>query len=190
MGLKIPPRPPDYGAGDDCLACWPAGKTPNYAFIRFWDIEACPGFGDPPNGYCFVSKQDPVFPCLFVGELHFAGYLWRATYLATFSTVQLVTWTPGLLNYFYAEEIPCSQSFPTNLNVCPFFAGESGHCHVTVIIDPIIIALTSGYHFATIPGILYDNFDVGMDHAIYRIAHTNDKTNVMIYLDKEEMTFD
>lgn len=194
MGLKVPKPPPDYGYGDDCLDCWPAGKTPNYVFVRFWDITACPTRPKPPNGMPFICKQNPAFPCLYEGEFVFEGITWMAFYNSWIFNpaghqcdLQLWPDVPGGNVYFYSLIGACSVDFDNVLTCVGGFWGEGGHAHVTIYIDPIIIALTSCYHFATIPGVLYEHEDCGMDHAWYKLNHRIDKTNVLIYLDKEHV---
>lgn len=194
MGLEVPDIPDDYGYGDDCLHCWPAGKTPNYVFIRFWDITPCPGIPAPPNGYCFVCKQDPLKPCRFFGTLDFNGLTWLAQWVSwawpgvdPISEIQLNAQDVLFSASFYEEGIPCQQDYAVNFCTCPGWGGTGGHAHVTVYVDPIIIALTSEYHFVTTPGVLYEFDDCGMDHRWYRLCHKIDHTNIMILLDVEEL---
>lgn len=197
MGLKIPDLPDDFEMGEDCLACHEPGLTPNYVFIRCWDVVPCPGRPNIPNGYVFICKQVPLSPCVYIGDLDFEGITWRASYdmHAAFgpehrAELAIGQAVPPAVAAFAARSPDCGLVFDTNFQTCPFDAGEGGRAIVTIFADPIIIALTSEYHFVTIPGIFYEKMDVGMDHAIYRIAHTSDKTNVLIYLDKESIVFD
>lgn len=197
MGLKIPDLPDDYGAGDDCLACHAAGKTPNYVFARFWDVVPCPGKPNIPNGYPFVCKQIPGHPCEYSGDIEFEGITWRAYYdmhapigMGHRAEISLGQAVPPGVAAFFSWTDDCGRYFDTNMQACPGDGGEGGRAIVTVYIDPIIIALTSEYHFVTIPGFLYDFADCGMDHRWYRICHKIDHTNIMIYLDLEAIELD
>lgn len=197
MGHKIPDPPYDYGVGDDCLACHEAGKTPLRVFIRFWDIVTCPGSADPPNGYTFICTQNWEIPCLFEGTIEFGGGLWSCVYWqniwlvdAWYADIELVRLAPFQNSSFYGAEGACSVDFPTNLNACPGWSGEGGRAHVFTYTDPIIIALTGQYHLVPRDGMLWDKWQVGMDHAIYRLARPQDKTNVMVLLDKEEIVYE
>ncbi|MBA7659898.1 hypothetical protein ES703_67892 [subsurface metagenome] len=197
MGLKIPPLPDDFEMGDDCLHCHEPGLTPNYVFIRFWDVTPCPGKAAPPNGYCFVCKQGLAAPCEYYGFLDFGGITWRAYYdmhapigEGHRAEISLGQFDPPAVAAFFGWTDACGVVFDTNMQSCPGDGGEGGRAIVTIFADPIIIALTSAYHFATIPGILYDFADCGMDHRWYRICHKIDHTNIMIYLDKEHIEYD
>lgn len=197
MGLKIPDLPDDYGVGRDCEACYDPGKTPNFVFIRFWDIEACPGNPPPPNGRTFICAQDPVIDCKFMGEIDFGGLKWRVTYMMVTLWGELVVSSinlgdVGAIYPAYFNEVggPCAVDFMANDMLCPDAGGEGGHGHVQVIVPIIIITLTSGYHFVTTPNFLYEMQDVGMDHKLVHLADRNGKTNVLIYIDEEDMQHD
>lgn len=198
MGLEVPDVPDDYGYGDDCIHCWPAGKTPLYVFVRFWDIETCPGCPTPPNGYTFVCKQDPVVPCRFVGQLTFGGWTWQAIWLCwakpfedDISEITITAEGSPCASPFWQEGAPCQQDYDNFYVDCAGIkGGKNGHAHVTVYIDPIIIFLTSHYHLVTAPGVRYEYFAAGMDHAVYRLASKFDHTNVMFLIDKEEIDFE
>lgn len=197
MGLRIPP-PPGHGVGADCLACFAPDKTPKYVFVRAWGTAVCPDCQPPANGYLFICEQDPLDPCKWWGQREIGGNTWQAAYFANTwsagkfqSEVQVLDLDGPCDQMFRGVADPCNRLFDNELDCeVGYTLATGGVCLVTVFIDPIIILLTSGYHFCTIPGILYDKFEVGMDHAIYRIAHRSDKTNVMIYLDKEELEYD
>lgn len=197
MGLRLPPIPDDYGVGDDCLKCHPAGKSPNYVFVRFWDIIPCGANPAPPNGRTFICAKDPFKSCRYYGELDFGGYAWQCHYHSAvwtprgwFGDIQLNSPdTPQPLFYFEEKAI-CSVSFNANLNTCPPHGGTDGHAHVQVFIPVIIILLTSHYHFVTFDDPLYEIQDVGMDHKLVHLAHRNSKTNVLIYLDDEEIEYE
>lgn len=194
MGLPVPDLPDDYGFGVDCPACHEADETPNYVFVTFTGITTCPGKPLVPNNQPIACKQIPLTPCLWIGYLYHHGRNWRAVYRASipdnggfFAFCALHAWDPPGDTAFYGPGAECDLEFD-NVNTCVGgHGGEGGSAIVTSYIDPIIIALTSCYHFATIPGVLHEKMDVGMDHAIYKLNHRSDKTNVLIYLDKEEL---
>ncbi|MBA7658502.1 hypothetical protein ES703_66458 [subsurface metagenome] len=207
MGLKIPPIPDDYNVGRDCEACFEPGKTPNYVFIRFWDIEPCLGNPPPPNGYTFICAQDPAIDCKFMGELDFGGLKWRVTYImATLWGEEVVSsinlGDVGAIYPAYFNEVggPCAVDFMANDMLCPDGGGEGGHAHVQVIIPMLIIILSTGassipvsgdpgYGFLPLDGLLYEQQDVGMDHKLIHLAHRNGKTNVLIYVDDEDVPY-
>lgn len=186
MGLKVPDPPDDYGYGDDCPACWAAGKTPNYVFIRFWDVAACGANPAPPNGWPFICKQLPLQACKFTGTLEFGGFTWQAIYIAWSGEIELIRTDFPSLSYFWKVGGACCRVFPVNDNTCPAWGGENGRALVTYIIDHIIILLTSCYHFVTLPGTLYERWEVGIDHWVYRLANVRDKTNCLFLIDDEE----
>lgn len=197
MGLKIPPVPDDYGIGNDCLACHAAGETPNYVFVRFWDVEPCGTNPPAPNGHTFICAQVPGSNCHFRGELWINSVHWKAWYHYRvrignwwYSEIGLTIHNPIVGSYYYEHSDICKVSFNANENFCPDYKGHLGHAHVQVFVPPIIILLSSGYHFVTQPGLLYETQDVGMDHQLVHLASRYDKTNVLIYLDEEELVFD
>lgn len=64
MGQRMPDVPIVYG--DDCVAVWPAGKTPKYLYLRPLLIETCPGAPKlAPNGRVFTLTQHPTAACVF-----------------------------------------------------------------------------------------------------------------------------
>lgn len=194
MGLKVPDLPDDYGYGDDCLRCWAADQTPNYVFVVFHDIDTCPGNPQVPNGQTFTCKQHPFQPCRWSGKLDWHGVEWECVYWSSLfvdpvwiSLVSLIPVPPPSNTAFYNAQAECTLDF-VNVQTCVGgFGGEGGHAHVTCFIDPIIIALTSEYHFVTTPGVLYEFDSCGMDHRWYRLCHKIDHTNIMILLDVEEL---
>lgn len=192
MGERIPEPPDDYGVGDDCLHCFAAGKTPNYLFVRFWNVTPCSGKPNIPNGYCFTCAQVPSQPCQFIGDRDFEGVTWRA-YLdmhAAFggghrAEISLGQAVPPGVAAFFGWTTDCGMDFDTNLQSCPGDGGEGGRAIVTIYIDPIIIALTSAGGLVTRPGILYDYFHVDDPFVVYHIAHTHDRTNVLFLIDRD-----
>lgn len=197
MGLKIPPVPDDFGIGDDCLACHPAGQTPNYVFITFVDITPCPGEPNIPNGYTFICKQSPIAPCEYQGDLMFQGNLWRAYYDSDVpwgderrAEISVGIQPPAKAAAFFGRELGCASAFLHNFQVCPGSYGTGGRAYVNVFSNWIILSLLNQYHFYPIPGILYEYADCGMDHQWYRICHKRDHTNIMILLDVEDIVLD
>ena len=197
MGLRVRDFPDDYGAGADCLACYDAGKTPNYVFVTFWSISTCSGFPSVPNGKTFVCLQVPTDPCRWIGYLKHLGRDWRAVYWSNtpdnggfFSGCSLVPWDPPGTVAFYGIDVPCFIEFSNSLTCVGGYGGEGGYCIIDDTPDILAYLLTHEYHFVTIPGVFYERQDVGMDHAVYRIAHTQDKTNVMVLLDLEDVVYE
>lgn len=186
MGLTPPTPPPDYGPGDDCLVCYAPGHTPNYCFIRFWDIESCGFAPDPPNGCCFVCKQNAINPCVFIGELEFGGETWEARWDAWESGLRL--WMTSAPSWFVFRclEDACVQDFPTNEFECNGKEYFGGHGHVDIFTTAIIIGFTHHYHFVTVPGVKYEHFKCGIDHSCWRLAAKHDHTNILILLDEED----
>jgi len=58
-----------YIPGDDCLAVWPAGETPEQMLFVVKDIQKCvwldSTYVDPPEG-TFTLNQHPTNPCEFL----------------------------------------------------------------------------------------------------------------------------
>lgn len=63
MGTRII-QPP---AGNDCIACWPAGETPAHVFVQFSGVKQGDLVGSKqlPNDHLFKCVQDDVVPCDF-----------------------------------------------------------------------------------------------------------------------------
>ncbi len=186
MGLIPPIPPPDYGPGDDCLVCFAPGHTPNYVFIRFWDIVPCWEHPDPPNGYTFICKQHDVNPCVFIGFLEFGGHTWEARWDPLESGLRLWKTDPPGLFYFRGFVDPCVQDFPTNMFTCPDNDAEGGHGHVDVFTTAVIIGFTSHYHLVTVPGVRYEHFECGIAHSCWRLAAKFDHTNILVLLDDQD----
>ena len=77
MGIRV--EPDDYG--DDCLTCWPAGKTPKSVFATFSGIQTGDwwrsNYPPPPNGP-FKLNQVDGYPCIF----SYFGTIWTVIYSA------------------------------------------------------------------------------------------------------------
>lgn len=194
MGIHLPPAPPDYGDGDDCSRCLAPGHTPNYVFVRFWDIVACAARPDPPNGYTFVCAQDPLNACQFSGSLEFGGYTWEAFF--QYSVFSGGIWKsfleltiPGSgWNAFFADDGPeCGTIFDSPYTVCPGWSGGGGRAIVDVVMTSIIIMLTGCYHFVTQRPTFYEHFPCGIDHHNIRLASKFDNTNVLVLFDEEDL---
>ena len=193
MGLIPPDPPPDYGPGNDCSHCWEPGHTPNYVFIRFWDITACPGSPAAPNGIAFVCAQVAVSPCTFRGDITFRGNTWRAEFVAAhmpvatwISSIQLSVLGLGLTAFFAEDATPCNEIFENPYTVCPAWGGGGGRAIVEVFDTAIIIGLTNHYHFCTNPGVRYEKWKVGIDHSVFRLANVNGHTNCLFLIDRED----
>lgn len=195
MGLKLPPLPDDYGFGDDCLGCWDEGKTPSHLFAVFYDVTDCDGCPPSPMGRTFLLTQDEFDSCLFFGSLDYEGVTWWCYYHSHYETgngprsnISLYGEISPCSASFYDEAAACTRNFLNNHYHCNgIVGGENGEAHVIVMSHPIIRALTSEYHFVTLPGFLYEFDDCGMDHRWYRICHKKDHTNIMILLDVEDL---
>lgn len=79
MGQPMPDIPIEYG--DDCLICFPSGKTPKYVYARFSLIYRCTGIGKeacliPPNDRVFKLTQQVGFPCSW----RYLGGTWECWY--------------------------------------------------------------------------------------------------------------
>lgn len=69
MGHRMADEPIDYG--NDCGACFAAGKTPEFVYARFSLVKICdphtpPVCKVPPNDRVFKLTQDPLDHCSWV----------------------------------------------------------------------------------------------------------------------------
>lgn len=197
MGLKIPELPPDFGIGRDCPGCFLPGKTPTHVLAVCYDVKPCAGRPPVPNGRTFICEQDAEDPCIFSGTIEYEGNTWLCSYdmHAVFgeewrAEILFANRTPPQVAAFFSRTDACGTEFAENFHPCADPELGGGTASVMIFSDYIIWLLTHHYHFVTLPGIFYEKMDVGMDHAIYRIAHTQDHTNVMILLDKEDIVFE
>lgn len=193
MGLKPPDPPDDYGPGLNCTSCYEPGKTPNYVFVRFWGIVACAARPNPPNGYTFVCAQDPLHPCWFTGQLDFRGHTWEAFFQLSVmgpggiqSFLELTIPGSGWNAFFACDGAECDRAFDTPYTVCPGWSGSGGIGAVLVFSAAIIIGLTSHYHFVTSPKTRYENFEVGIDHSVFRLANHTGPSNCLFLIEHEE----
>lgn len=127
MGSTIPPEPPiEYG--DDCLYCFPPGRTPLHVTANFSGITDCwpdvpPGHGVPPSE--MVMTQSPVDPCYWtVG----GAWEWIAAYVIGFGLPAELYLNFGFISYFTGYDADeCATHF-TNENICAsgLIHGEGG----------------------------------------------------------------
>ncbi len=196
MGLRIPPLHDDFGKGDDCPACFPPGETPTHVLAVCYDVKPCAGRPAVPNGRTFILEQDAEDPCVFSGDIKYEGNTWRCMYdmhciigEEFCAEIWFANRTPPQVAAFFGRTDACGTEFDENLHPCADPELGGGTASVMIFTDYLIWLLTHHYHFVTVPGIFYEKMAVGMDHAVYRIAHPRDKTNVMILLDEEDIDY-
>lgn len=122
--MGIPLDPPEYG--NDCLACFPAGKTPKYVYATFTNIiggdEYVPGISPiPPNG---TYKMEQANGCSWEYEDANVICEYRAS-IVGISGIELEQKVAACIA-FGAEDDPCTYAFeqddnPVGLIYC---AGE------------------------------------------------------------------
>lgn len=184
--MGTPVKEPYYG--DDCTngipTLWKSGKTPRVVSVTFTGILKCWGTTeDPPNGsYYLIQASDE--PCRWQYENN-AGLLIIWSLGADTSHLELSNTI--LHNVYFTQTylIGCQVIFSNEL-VCPANRYGEGIGSVSWTPNPIVTAVAVDYSFAPLDGTLYDITECGIDHEIIKLANSRDKTNVLIYVDKED----
>lgn len=188
--MGIPVSEPDYG--EDCLACWAAGRTPRTAYAVFTGVPTCPYYPETvPNNVPLAMSQTVEDPCGWdTGPLT----SWRASYATSETAAFLgLTYNPTGQCYYWQQAFGmCRSEFVDNsqscVGECPYKddcpAGQiyptregSGWTYFSSDQIPAILCETMGLH----PGLdnLYEKIPAITDLATYRIANKLDKTNVL-----------
>lgn len=121
MGVPPPPDP-----GDDCLACWPAGETPEKVYVHFTGIKIgatwVPGLGEPPNQVWTLLQAAPCSWGLVFDPYIF---LYRASPFACRILCQIAPFRDP----FLSGPLAICTRFATNTIVAPagvaFYGGQA-----------------------------------------------------------------
>lgn len=125
MGYPVPPEPPvEYG--DNCGACWIAGKTPKYIIAT---VEGMTPKTPPPLGLCrdfcagagngiYVMTQNPLIPCnwVYAGPVYFCAY--ESNMFGTHSDFFLIQNVMQLTHFSQTILGTCKILFDTNDAIC------------------------------------------------------------------------
>jgi len=116
MGIPLPS--PEIDTGTDCAACtgpdklWDAGKTPEFVYATFHNLNACPNFsGILPNGMSFKCAQEPGRPCWWRHQ----GSVWYVSFYAKIPAENqselLLVYVPDNKLAFQARDEHCRFEF-------------------------------------------------------------------------------
>lgn len=194
MGRPIPDPVEETEHGDDCLACWPAGKTPKFCTATFHDIETCPGEPAPPNNIPFMLTQQPDSACHFRLDTSWNGMDIRISHLASWpagggfvSELLLFALNPPGVFWFLSRSDPCALNFENWYEDCIAHSGKFGRGYVQFVVPHVIIMLCSHYHMVMQTKRLYEIREVAMDHKLVRIASKRDATCCYFYVDDQDL---
>lgn len=190
MGTKIPPPPTDFPPGEDCGACTPAvyasGHWPKYLYATFFELVACPGFSEPPNGHPFRLVQT-FNPCEYQALLTYRGLEYWTLLELTIARLRIWNQDEGGGITFWGVADPCSLFFPTNIASCPANNAEGGSAVIQESYSPLASLLTGDYSMMPRVKTLYEQAHVAMDHTLIRLANAADKSCIYIYIDDEDL---
>lgn len=192
MGLKIPQDEDYLLRGNNCNACTPVpyaiGEQPKFVWVIFYDVVSAPALPDAPNNMLFKCEQSPVDACTYNGYIGSDTHYWHCQYSMFNSQVTLYQHVPGqAFGLFEDWGPPCGLTFPENEFTIPPEFGHSGRAVVGLIEDMLIPSLTSDYHFVPRDRTYYERQDVGMDHVLVRLACRKFSSNLLIYIDYEDL---
>lgn len=174
--------PDETEFGDDCLACWPAGKTPRYVKLFLAGIQRgddwVPANGQPPNGYWDLEQSD-VDPCNFF-NMHegFPAIAWRPSAFLE----QLNVVAEGPASAFWARLQPGCRRWYFPLAQGPehtHFWGGTAFFSTPQILSDVIESVTPLFD----PDPRMECFPMEDEKVAVRYAGKRDATNVMIKLD-------
>lgn len=130
MGLAIPPPPV---IGNPCAVCdgvlWPAGATPQFIHVHFWEIIKCPlVVQDPPDGI-YVLQQDLIDPCIWE---YFDGDYGIEVNIDVAQWIRAIGFQgPGVEDFFFAPFVPCQSLYDNAYVACLLNFGKGGTCEIT-----------------------------------------------------------
>jgi len=192
MGLKIPQDEDFLKRGANCNACtpvpYPVGAQPKFVWVQFFDVTHVPAVPDTFINHLFKCEQSPVSACTYDCIWGSATHWFWAQYDMFQGWLTLSYSTPlGNHEIFWGDENQCDLYFPTNNYTIPPWSGQGGRGQVGLIADMLIPSLTNDYHFVPRDRTYYERQDVGMDHVLVRLACRKFSSNILIYIDYEEL---
>lgn len=184
MGQRMPDEPIEYG--DDCVACFDAGKTPLKVYARFSNIEKCPDKNGhvcliPPNDRMFALTQDPVHACNYA----YIGSTWEVFYIASHdwpTKHRLNLGDKGGFTYFWNSGDACPDEgtvFANQLLICGAFqCGKNGIGIVTW--HPQATKLLSDINMQKANDLFMELRPKADGNLVYKFCRLQDATNIKI----------
>lgn len=179
--MGIPAVPVEYG--DDCLACYPAGKTPLKIWASVTGIK--PGELEPvggwhcPNGF-FLLTQDEILPCKWSCESWpEICQLTLDTPWATFGLQDKNGQQAFYKQYFQA----CAWDFENAIDIWDDNFYYGGNCSLKACLDDEDTDLISVMKLLNIEPsakLLCEFFPISDSQGIFKYCRKSDKTNISV----------
>lgn len=187
MGQRMEDKPIEYG--DNCLACFASGETPEFVYVRFSLVEICPGALDPncitpPNDRLFKLAQVDGFPCQYRYDTDPWHVFWNFSVAGPpLSAIQLRDWTESI--YFAATPAECLAEgtvIHNDVGGCvPHDCVTGGIAVVTW--SPQATALLEGMNIIKGYDLFMELFPLEDGKLVYKFCRTKDGTNIKFLLE-------
>ncbi|GAH22875.1 unnamed protein product, partial [marine sediment metagenome] len=184
MGQPMPDVPIEYG--NDCLARFPAGKTPKYLYARFSQVVRCdphtpPVCHTPPNDVVFKLTQDAVSPCVFMYDQ--SG--WIVTFYFAFDSppVTYVQLQDALGYLYFSDFVPTPVDegyvFHNDLTRCE--AMECAHGGIAIVTwTDHATDILKAINMSKANDLFMEVFPTDDDKLVYKFCKLKDATNIKI----------
>lgn len=177
--------------GDDCLACFPAGKTPKYVWVRFILLASCvpdldPPCAAPPNDRVFKLTQDDSVPCFW----RYLSDDWIIWYYTTFGSppkTRLDLWdTLGRVHFLALEDACAPEGTVFNNTVlCSMFGACTHEGIATVTWTQEATNLMAAINMQRGDDVFMELHPLVDGNKIYKFCRLRDATNIAIELEPD-----
>ena len=184
MGQRMPDEPIEYGT--DCLACFPADKTPKFVYVRFALVEICPGILDPncitpPNDRLFKLAQVNGYPCQFRYDTDPWHIFW--TFSAgspAKSSIHLRDWSDAV--YFAALPDAClPEGTVIHNDLVGCVLHDCARAGIAVVTwTPQATALLEAINMAKGERLFMELFPLDNGKLVYKFCRLKESTNIKI----------
>lgn len=176
----MPDEPIIYG--DDCLACFDAGETPKYLYVRFSGIVQCPaGPSIPPNDRVFKLTQNAEAACYYRYDSADWG-IGVDLNAAPNPTDILLMSGDELWSYFSRQDpdkIEEGKVYSNDYVGCPAWrGGKDGICVITW--SPQATEVLASINMAKGNNLFMELFPKADGKLVYKFCRLQDATNVAI----------
>lgn len=175
--------------GDDCVGCFPAGKTPKYVYVRLSLVEKCPDPRlVPPNDRVFKLTQDAYNPC----DWFYQGSTWRVEFQCApdpaFVWLSVMDPETGVA---YFEETPAglpdeSHTYHNRTPACDDFHGATGGT-ATVTWQLETIKILKLLNMKGMSDIFMEMRPLVDGNRVYKFCRLQDATNIAIEYEPEKV---
>lgn len=173
--MGIPILPPDFG--DNCIAVFPPGQTPQFVYASFMDIveggQWWPPDPPPPNGIHRLQQIGPGAPCKYV-KIDFP-FFYEFSLLALPINQCAISFAGEINPFFQTPGKPnATYHFDNSVIIDGNWHYFGGHCQIAFVPpspSPSLTDLAESFGLTTRDGVKADFWPVDDDFTTRLVCH-------------------